>query len=176
MRTALALTVFLAAGVAQAESRGAYVLCSNGSPGCRILISSQTSVRTIKAVRSRYGSASFLWVRIDGREYVIRDRAFLDRADVLFAPVHALEPEQAKVSQEERALDHEEERLEKLAGDDETRVRDRMREIERKLRDVEAREKRLDDREEELERVAENDLWRMVDDAIRSGVAVPPGR
>lgn len=176
MRTALALTVLLAAGAVQAESRGAYVLCSTGSPGCSILISSQTSVRTIKAVRARYGSASFLWVRIDGREYVIRDRAFLDRADVLFAPAHALEPEQAKVGEEEKALDREEERLEKLAGDDERLVRDRMRDLERKQREVEAREKVLDDREEELERVAENDLWRMVDDAIRSGVAVPAGR
>jgi hypothetical protein len=171
MRTMLALALLLAAGAAQADSRGAYVLCSSGSPGCRILISSQTSVRTIKAVRSRYGSASFLWVRIDGREYVIRDRAFLDRADVLFAPLHALEPEQAKVGQEEKALDREEERLEKLAGDDETRVRDLLRELERKQRDVEAREKVLDDREEELERVAEDDLWRMVDEAIRGGVA-----
>jgi hypothetical protein len=46
-----------------------------------------------------------------------------------------------------------------------------MRDLERKQREVEAREKVLDDREEELERVAEYDLWRMVDEAIRNGVA-----
>jgi hypothetical protein len=171
MRMALALTVLLAAGVVQAESRGAYVLCSTGSPGCRILISGQSSVRNIKAVRARYGNGPFLWVRLDGREYVIRDRAFLDRTDALFAPIRVLEPEQAKVGQEERALEREEEHLEKVAEHDGARVRDRMHDLERQLRDVEARQKRLDDREEELERVAEGDLWRMVDEAIRSGVA-----
>ncbi len=171
MRTALALTVLLAAGGLQASSRGAYVLCSAGSPGCRILISGQSSIRNVKAVRARYGSAPFLWVRIDGREYVIRDRAFLDRADVLFAPIRALEPEQAKVSREEKELDRKEEHLEEVAEHDEARVRDRMHELERQLRSVAAREQALDDREEELERVAENDLWRMVDEAVRSGVA-----
>jgi len=171
MRTALALTVLLAAGAAQAGSRGAYVLCSSGSPGCRILISGQSSVRNITSVRARYGASPFLWVRIDGREYVIRDRAFLDRTDVLFAPIHALEPEQAKVSREEEVLDKEEEHLEQVAEHDGARVHDRLHDVARQLRDVEAREKVLDDREEGLERVAENDLWRMVDEAIRSGMA-----
>ena len=55
--------------------------------------------------------------------------------------------------------------------DRDTESRHSLREIHARQRVVAERERALDRREEELERVAEEQLWRMIGEAIRSGLA-----
>ena len=146
-----------------ASPREAYVLCT----GATEKIFTTMAIKPMVRLKKRYG-CEFLWAERDGRGWLIRDEEFLEKADALFAPLNALKPEQHAVEQEERELDREEERLD----DREDRAsRERLREIHAKQHDVAARERALDEREEELERVAERQLWSMIDTAIRKGVA-----
>lgn len=146
-----------------AKSRDAYTFCL-GSDQVTLMNGSLEQFQTIHA---RYG-CNFLWAKRDGVAYLIRDAKFLERAHDLFAPQRALKPEQEAVEKEERELDREEERLE----DREDRAsRERLREIHDRQHVVAERERALDRREEELERVAEEQLWRMIGEAIRSGLA-----
>ena len=52
-------------------------------------------------------------------------------------------------------------------------VRSRMRDVEREQKELERVERALDAREEVLEAEAEGKLWRLLDEAIGSGVARP---
>jgi hypothetical protein len=167
---ALILAATIYAGNA---SRDAYVMAFGDSPSIS-LNTSGIGINPAVKMRERYGR-DFLWVRRNGREYVIRDRALLATIDALFSPQRELEPQQRTVDREESELDHEIDALEDRDEDDkpltaaeETRLRD----LRARERDVSARQRDLDRREEELERKAERQLWRMVDDAIRKGIAV----
>ncbi|MEK6373942.1 MAG: hypothetical protein AABO58_14745 [Acidobacteriota bacterium] len=121
-----------------------------------------------KTLRERH-PGKVLWVRRNGREYVVRDETLIMRARALFAPQGALAGEQVAIAREEAALDREEERLEDAAKTPENRRRlDELRAKQAKLAE---REQALDEREEELERAAERELWTLVDAAIRSGAA-----
>lgn len=158
----LAFAAFVAIP-AMAKSRDAYSLCL-GSDQVTMMNGSLAQFETLHA---RYG-CNFLWASSEGVSYLIRDRQFLEKAHDLFAPQRALKPDQKAVEKEERELDREEERLE----DREDRAsRERLREIHARQRVVADRERELDRREEELERVAEEQLWRMIREAIRSGLA-----
>jgi len=156
------------AAAASARTRDAYVLSAGGEPSVAFF-SSGASMPQLREVQARHGR-DFLWVRRDGREYVIHDAAFLAQAQALFAPMRALNPEVKAVAREEAALDREGDRLED-SEDESQAVRDRLREIHARQREIQARERELDRRQEELERVAEAKLWRMVDEAVRSGLA-----
>lgn len=159
----LVLTLALIASPAMAKSRDAYSLCL-GADQVTLL---NGSLEHFESLHARYG-CNFLWARRDGVGYLVRDPEFLRKARDLFAPQRALKPEQKAVEREERELDREEERLE----DREDRVsRERLREIHERQRVVAERERALDRREEELERVAEDQLWEMIGQAIKSGVA-----
>lgn len=169
MKRLLALSLLFLSTSALAKTRDAYILSVGPGPGV-MLLTTGISIEDAVSRRQHYGH-DFLWVRRNGHDYLIRDAGFLARADELFAPQRALEPEQQAVAKEERALDHEIDRLEDASDHHDRAVRDRLREYREKIRVVEARERELDDREEALEKVAEDALWRMVDDAIRSGLA-----
>jgi hypothetical protein len=134
---------------------------------------SGASVEEILAVHEPY-RGPMMWVRRNGRTYDIRDAAFVGRVRVLFAPQHALNPEQERISREEEALDREEERLEdapRTAANER-----RLDEVRAKQRELSKREQALDEREEELDRASERELWKLVDEAIRSGLAKPSRR
>jgi hypothetical protein len=169
MKKLLAVALFFIAISAEARSKDAYILCSDGE-SVSALISGDINWRDTGSLCHRYGGSS-LWVRRDGREYVIRDRDFLARAGALFGPIRQLGPEQRRIAAEEAKLDAEADRLSD-GEDDSPAVRERLRELNRKQREVAIREREIDRREEELEREAERALWRMVDRAITSGVAV----
>ena len=181
--------LLLAAGAVALHSaapRDAYLL---SGPESRITFSTGAELPQLRAMQERIGG-NFLWVRRHGREYVVRDAALLQRARSFFAPVAALEPAQEAVGREEAELDREEERLEAITerrsnspvrqtsakegrtGESDLRKSEAKLEGARaKQRVVSRRERELDEREEALEREAEAKLWRLVDDAIRSGVA-----
>jgi hypothetical protein len=164
------LATSLAATSAVARNRDAYILCSGGRNVSTLISSGINWPADFKDSCSRF-DGNFLWVRRDGRDYIVRDRDFLDRSTALFGPVKQLEPEQRRIAAEEAKLDEEADRLEDRE-DDSPAARDRLREIHRRQREVGDREREIDRREEALEREAERALWRMVDRAISSGVAV----
>lgn len=162
----LTAALLFVATVASARNRDSYMMSVGGDPTIACF-SSGTSIPQLRELQTRNGH-DFLWVRRLGREYLIRDAAFLAAAQALFAPVRALDPEVRAIAREEAALDREGDRLED-SEDDSQAVRDRLREIHARQREVEARERDLDHRQDEIEREAETKLWRMVDDAVRSG-------
>jgi len=147
-----------------AVKRRAYVLAIDDT---RVTISAGTSIEGLKGIRSRF-PGRFLWVRLDGKSWLIQDSDWLDRASAFFAGQLSLAPQQEAVSREEAELDEEEERLEDRRDD---ASRGRLEEVHRRQAEVSRREAELDQREEELEREAESKLWTLVDDAIRQGVA-----
>ena len=156
-------------------------------------------------VRTRERLAGdFLWFRRGGKTYRVGDAATLAKADALFLPMRALEPEYEDLRRKERQhdaredeLDREEELIEQdledldadeeagLAVDDNARrnlesrrdaVRSRMRDVEGEQRALESVERALDSREEALEAEAEGKLWRLIDEAIANGKAQPVPR
>jgi hypothetical protein len=167
------LLTVLIAGVALASDRGArrrsYVLAIDDS---HVTISAGTSTEGLKGIRGRY-PGRFLWVRLEGKSWLIQDPDWLDRASAFFAGQLSLAPQQEAVSREEAELDEEEERLEDRRDD---ASRARLEEVHRRQAEVSRREAELDQREEELEREAESKLWVLVDEAIRQGAALPVAR
>ncbi len=144
-------------------------------------------------------AGDFLWFRRDGKTYRVVDAPSLARADGLFAPVRALEPEFEDLRRKERRLDDRENELDRkeewieqdledLDADEEAgiavdgnarrnlesrrdAVRSRMQDVEKEQRQLESVERRLDAREETLEAEAEAKLWRLIDETIASGAA-----
>lgn len=157
------------ATVAMFSHKDAYVISTGNNSTL-----SGASVEELVAVRKRIPARS-IWVRRGGHEYVIVDETVRRRALALFAPQMALESEQEAVGREEAALDREADRLEDLDTRTEAQ-KQRLRDLHAQLKVVSRREKELDEREEELERQAERQLWPLLDEAIRSGLAKPPTR
>jgi len=149
------------------SNKDAYII----SHGDNNTFSTGTSVEEILAMRKRL-SGRYVWVRRDGREYIIRDATLVSRAQALFQPQMALAPEQEAVSREEAQLDREADRISDR-GPRTAAEKQRLSELHARLRVVAQREKELDEQEEALEREAERDLWVIVDGAIRSGAAKP---
>lgn len=161
----------------------AYVLSRTGGNS-----SMNVSIRELKALRSRF-SEDFLWFRRSGREFVISDRSVIDEAERCFKALRTLRPEQEALEERDRALDREEEALDRehdaAADSDEKRdarfderrraVETRLRALEERQRDLEREERILDEREEDLEKAAEAKLDRLIDDALRRGLARPLG-
>ncbi len=149
-------------------------------------------------------SGDFLWFRRNGKSYRVGDAATIAKADALFLPMRALEPEYEDLRHKERRLDAREDELDReeelieqdledldadeeagLAVDTNARrnletrreaVRSRMRDVEGEQRELESVERALDTREEALEAEAEGKLWRLIDEAITSGTAQPAPR
>lgn len=149
-------------------------------------------------------AGDFLWFRRGGKTYRVVDAATLGKAQSLFAPMRALEPEfdalrrnERKLDAREDELDREEELidqdLEDLDADEEAglaidpnerrnlesrreAVRERMRDLEKEQRALESVERKLDQREEALETESEAKLWKLIDETIASGVAKPVAR
>ncbi len=112
----------------------------------------------------------------NGSEYVIHDRATLDTIEALFAPQHALEPEQEAIGKEESEVDR---LIDEITDRDDDEPLDasaetRLQELEQHAREIRSREHELDRKSDELERRAEKELWRLADKAIRTGIAVKP--
>lgn len=167
----LALLFAFPIGAVGNASKDAYVL-TLGDDQVAVLYTDQLPLSRVQEMRRDYGH-DFLWFRRAGRAYVIRDRAFLARVEALFAPQRALEPEQRSVNREESRLDDE---IDAIGDRDDGRALDaateaHLRELKARMREVSRRQRELDRREEELERQAERQLWRMLDEAIRRGVA-----
>jgi hypothetical protein len=140
----------------------------------------------------------FLWFRQGGRDYIVTDASVLAAGHEILGPVRELSREQELVSarlrpfeEREEELDREEERLEERAERLEGRndraaseERERLHTLERELQarqealrsdmsEIEAEEQKLEDREQEIERVADAKVARLIEEALRRGLARP---
>jgi hypothetical protein len=167
MRRTIFLLALLVLTTAAAWRRGDAYMLHTGKTDVTMTGGSMT-VSELPALRRRLGDASYLWVRLGTREWLIRDEALLREATTLWAPIQALEPEQHELGEEERRLDRRIDAIEdgKAKGEpgELARLRERYRVIDR-------RERELDQRSEAMEKVVEAKLRELVDEAIRDGRA-----
>lgn len=170
MKRLLLLTLAAVTLMGSSRHRDAYVI----SAGDNNTYKAGSSLDELQSVRKRL-TGRYMWVRRDGREYVIRDENTLQQIDTVFEPVRALEPEQRAANREEERLDHLVDRL-----DDQDHLsraeREQLKELRAQLREASERENELDQKGEELEEKAEQQLWVAVDAAIRAGTARPLNR
>ena len=186
-RTIFALILFSAALSAAARSRFTYIYAPTGA---NYTISKGSVDEIVKLNKRLSGAGPYLWVRLDGREYVIRDAGLLAEVERARAPLRALEPEQRELDRKMKPLEKREDRLEneldELTDRDEddeeltAAERDRVRELRAQLRDLrremrqyEREENELDRREDELDRVFDDEVERITERAIRNGIAQP---
>jgi predicted nucleic acid-binding Zn-ribbon protein len=143
-------------------------------------------------------SGEFLWFRRGGRAYIVTDTAILARGREILRPSldlsrdHEairvrLQPFEAREREVDNEQDRLEERLERLghredaAADEERRrleeqeraLEARRRAIEADMRGIEDEERALEDRERAIEAVADAEIARLIDDALRRGLARP---
>lgn len=143
----------------------------------------------VKATK-KYGN-EFVWLRKNGRNYVIRDAATLAEVRNAFREVEAMEPSLREVERRlkpfEREMEKIEERVDALGDslDDEdmaeaTRdsIEARLRDAEKQLRAVEAKAnvieremEKLEHESERLEQIAEKRFEAIVERAVGNGVA-----
>src|SRR3954451_10263420 len=144
-----AVALLLTATIANASHRDSYVL--HFGRGNSTTISG--SLEDFNAVRGTL-PGEYLWVRHNGRAYVITDRARLAEAWDYFAPQRELSTKQKAVADETRKLERESDRLEDAQDDRELTPteRNRLDELHAQERELSRREQALDDREEELDR------------------------
>ena len=191
MRTRLLAFAFLlvavAVGVLTAGDKSMSYIYKRGDNSYTRL---NGSLDKIGAVSRRYGS-EFVWVRSNGRSYVIRDAATLAAVRTAFREVEAMEPSLRAVENRlkpfEQQLEAVEQRVDAFGDqlDDEnlaesTRdaieaklrdAEDDMRDVERRMAGIEREMDRLEKEVEKLEEVAEERFEAIVLRAIKSGVA-----
>jgi DNA repair exonuclease SbcCD ATPase subunit len=165
---ALLAASFSAAQDRDADGADAYVLSIGHS------FSTNVSIEELQRLRETVPQP-FLWFRRHRKTYVVDDRATIDRARGLFAPLRTLEPEQEALrkrqegfEEKQQPLEREQEKLENRietiqdessAGDagDEAAARERrdlevgLREVESRLRELEPEERELDSIERALD-------------------------
>jgi hypothetical protein len=149
---------------------------------------SRGSLEEVVRLKKHFGNGAYLWARLDGTEYMIRDAAVLDEVRVALRPLDALRPQQRSLQAKMHPLEQREERLEsemdaitdrrddgeRMSADDEARLDDLrrdLRDVRRELRVYEAEERTLDRREDELDKVFDAEIERIVRQAVRSGAA-----
>jgi hypothetical protein len=168
MKRSLSFAVLFVLAAAAAEARDSYVLHFGAGNSTTM----SGSLEDFTAVKDTL-TGDYLWVRRDGRRYVITDRARLAEAWDYFAPERELRPQQREIERETRKLERESDSLEDAQDDRQLtdHQRARLDELHAQERDLGRRERALDQREEELDRIAEQKLWQLVDRAIREGLA-----
>lgn len=132
-------------------------------------------------LRDRLGK-NFIWFRLGGTEYIVRDAATMDALDRLWDPFRATDPEFDQLMKRLRPLEKKENALDRehdaLEDQEEHADPARLRELERQLNDVqrqlrvlEDEERRLDDKRDAIERDVERKMVPLLEEAVRKGVA-----
>jgi len=186
MRRTLLIFAFLLTALscfARERDRFTYVY-SRGSRGNVIL--SHGELREMMRIKDRF-SGIYLWARLDGHDYLIRDSASLDEARRAVAPIDAINAELEPLHRKMRPLEKREEEIdreldaltdseddERLTDSQRDRIRElrsQQREVERDMRVYEREEERLDQKEDALDKEFDAEIRRIVERAVRSGVA-----
>lgn len=183
----LVVSAVMAGVSAAGGNRMSYIYKRGDSSYTRI---SGSAMDRIGAVSRKYGS-EFVWVRVDGRSYVIRDSATLAAVRNAFREVEAMEPSLRDVEKRlkpfERQMEGVEERMDALSDqlDDEALsdserdaierkmhdVENDMRQVERQMEGIEREMERLENESEKREAVAEDRFEEIVERAVERGTA-----
>ena len=131
-------------------------------------LSGGANVNDLVAVSNRF-SGDFLWARLKGREYLIRDADTLTRVRAFFSPLRALEPEMKRVSEQENELDEQIDAIED--GESADRDEAKLDKLRAQRDAVQQRERELDRMEEKIECTAEKQLVTLIEESIKSGKA-----
>ena len=186
MRTLFLLLVALATSMMGAE-QFSYIY----KRGDHTHIRSSANIEKMVALSKRW-SGEYIWLKRNGKEYLIRDAAVLAEVRNAFAELHAYEPKlraaEERLRPVERKMDRIEERMDDLSdrlGDDDdldsaTRgeLERQLREAERELEEVERtygpaeREtERMEREHDRLEEIAEERFEKIVFRAVDQGKA-----
>jgi chromosome segregation ATPase len=182
MRHLATLLVLVTALAASAADRFTYIY--RPDVNSRVL-HLRGDISALDRVLPKLATGPYLWVRLDRREYVIRDATVLAEVKKTFASLDVFERERRAVARKMKPVEQRAEGLEDqidaltdrdddLSAEEEQRLRaleQELRAAERELRPLEAQERELDRREEALEAVAEEALEKIVERAIRMGAA-----
>jgi hypothetical protein len=134
-----------------------------------ISLSGSANLEQFIHAQKRFAGADFLWTRLKGREYLIRDAQTLDRVRALFAPLRALEPEMDRINDEEGDLDEQVDAIHD--GPEAKRDEARLQKLEQRLEVIRRRQRELERMEAEIECAAEKKLIPLIEEAIREGRA-----
>lgn len=131
--------------------------------------------RTVIALLDAKGD--FLWIRYDGREYVVRDVRTLAEIDAAFAPLRAISDEKRAVKERVRPLRQEAKSIERrLRREDDADTRAELeRELEsiqRELREAESELQGVVERKQRAIREGEGKMYPLFERALRNGLAV----
>ena len=188
MRRALFAFSLLLALTASASDL-TYVMSEDGNT---VVSGGNLDIDRVVSLVERLGRG-FIWTKIGGTQYLIRDAATFAQAraafrdtDALHVEAEALRDRMRPVEERERRLERQIDRItddlgdnpEDFTTDERRQMRQRVEELERQigpvrneLRRLEDEEERLDQREEVLVAVAEQRLRQIIERAIASGVA-----
>ena len=166
-RTSLILMLLALTTGAAWQHGDAYVLHSGTTD---VTMMRGSSLEFFNGLQQRLGNGSYLWTRIDGRDYLIRDEALLRDAEALWAPAHALKRERKTLQAEEKQLDRRIDAIEDGKAKAEPGELARLRERDRA---ISARTRELENRADAMETRIEAKLRIMVEQAIRDGRARP---
>jgi hypothetical protein len=192
MRRLLALLLLAAALTLSARSgSGVSYMFRRGDSQ---IISGNLPLNGLGALAKRY-QGDFLWTRVDGKEYIIRDAATLDAArgafvevDAFHARYHAISEKMRPVEQRHRKLERQIDELGDTLSDDDdltsaqraemeaklAKLEAEIKPIEAELRRLEAQEEKLDQQTEVLEEAAERKLEEIIRDAVSRGRTEKP--
>src|SRR5688572_30353845 len=161
MRKLLLLLALLAVTASAADrSRFSYIYKEGEHTHIR---NSAMDIEQIVRMSKRW-QGNYVWLRLDGKSWLIRDAAVLAEVRGAFAEMHALEPTMraaaAQRSQYEDRMEPLEKKLDRLRDRDEDegeRDEKQIRELERRLeaieREYESVERRADALEEKMDRL-----------------------
>ena len=165
-------TIFLALAVAAAPAVALACEPASGSSSATFMLRDGStthligSVQDLKRMKSKLrGHDPALFVRLDGKEYVIYDAATVDRARAIFQRTLPFEAKQEALDRDMDALERKQDALDERDDAEQAKL--------------DAEERALDRRQEELDAVhdaesgqVEVDLERLAREAIRTGKAI----
>jgi len=108
-----------------------------------------------------------LFARIDGKDYVISDPAFVDRAREIFARSLPIKAEKRALKQERQDLIRRQHQLEARGGDEAEAAN-----LDAEERSLEERQEKNDEERERVSREMKAELTDLAREAIRSGKAL----
>lgn len=147
---------------------------------------SRGSLDEVLRLKKQY-RGTYLWARVDGKRYLIRDAAALAEAERAFAPMRehgarldALHRKMDPIQKRAEALERRMDALtdidddEKLSPADKNRLREykqQLRAVEAELQEYEEEERKLESREEELDHIVDTTIERIIRRSVRQGLA-----
>ncbi len=188
MRRTIALLFLLTATLAVSAAEMTYIF----KRGDSYTTGGDLNVERIGSYGKRW-SGDFLWAKIDGKQYLIRDAATMAEARQAFVHVeanqgkyHALHAKMRPIEKKHQALERKHDNLSDSLSDEPERytatqrrdmerqireVEEQMRPLEAELEALEEQEEVFDQKQEVLEEAAEKKLRQVIERAIRTGAA-----